>query len=129
MIWRSTSFANRIVARALALLCCCTSMPAQEDYTFHAETELVLVNVTVRDKSGQFVRGLKQGDFTVLEDNKPQKVVSFDVENTDAVAMQDVAQAEPLPGSEQSKPATPTALASADSAFKDRRLIVLFLDL
>jgi len=105
-------------------------MPAQDDYTFHAETELVLVNVTVRDKSGQFVRGLKQGDFTILEDNKPQKVVSFDIENTDAVAMQDVAQAKPLPGAEQaSKPATPNALASTDSAFKDRRLIVLFFDL
>src|SRR5215469_1702448 len=130
MIWRSTSIANRVLAGTLALLLCGSSAPAQQgDYTFHAETELVLVNVTVRDKSGQFVRGLKQGDFTVLEDNKPQKVVSFDVENTDAVAMQDVAQAKPLPGSEQSKPATPTALASADSAFKDRRLIVLFLDL
>lgn len=106
-------------------------MPAQQDdYTFHAETELVLVNVTVRDKSGQFVRGLKQSDFTVLEDNKPQKVVSFDVENTDAVAMQEVAQAKPLPGVESaSKPATPNALASADNAFKDRRLIVLFFDL
>jgi VWFA-related protein len=130
MIWRSTSIANRVLAGTLALLLCGSSAPAQQgDYTFHAETELVLVNVTVRDKSGQFVRGLKQGDFTVLEDNKPQKVVSFDVENTDAVAMQDVAQAKPLPGSEQSKPATPTALASPDSAFKDRRLIVLFLDL
>jgi len=130
MIWRSTSIANRVLAGTLALLLCGSSAPAQQgDYTFHAETELVLVNVTVRDKSGRFVRGLKQGDFTVLEDNKPQKVVSFDVENTDAVAMQDVAQAKPLPGSEQSKPATPTALASADSAFKDRRLIVLFLDL
>src|SRR5215472_6626806 len=130
MIWRSTSIANRVLAGTLALLLCGSSAPAQQgDYTFHAETELVLVNVTVRDKSGRFVRGLKQGDFTVLEDNKPQKVVSFDVENTDAVAMQDVAQAKPLPGSEQSKPATPTALASADSAFKDRRLIVLFFDL
>src|SRR5215469_15194238 len=131
MIWRSTSIANRVLAGTLALLLCGSSAPAQQgDYTFHAETELVLVNVTVRDKSGRFVRGLKQGDFTVLEDNKPQKVVSFDVENTDAVAMQDVAQAKPLPGAEQaSQPATPNALASTDSAFKDRRLIVLFFDL
>src|ERR1700751_2701020 len=130
MIWRSTSFANRVLAGALALLLCCSSMPAQQgDYTFHAETELVLVNVTVRDKSGQFVRGLKQGDFTILEDNKPQKVVSFDVENTDAVAVQDVAQTKPLSG--VGRPAAPVpanALATADNAFKDRRLIVLFFD-
>ncbi len=40
--------------------------------------------------------GLKPEDFTILEDNKPQKVVSFDVENIDAVANQDVAQTKPL---------------------------------
>ena len=35
----------------------------------------------------------------ILEDNKPQKIVSFDVENIDAVATQDVTQAKPLPDS------------------------------
>src|SRR5580704_16713709 len=50
---------------------------AQEDYTFRSESDLVLVNVTVRDKSGSFVRGLTPGDFTILEDGKAQKVVSF----------------------------------------------------
>src|SRR5215467_535998 len=131
MIWRSTSFANRIVARALALLCCCTSMPAQDDYTFHAETELVLVNVTVRDKSGSFVRGLKAKDFTLLEDNKPQKVVSFDIENTDEIPPQNVMQVQALAGT-TAEPANPTSadsLAGSANEFKDRRLIVLFFDL
>ena len=131
MISPSPRFASRLIAATLVFVLCCPSVPAQQgDYTFHAETELVLVNVTVRDKSGQFVRGLKQGDFTILEDNKPQKVVSFDVENTDAVAVQDVAQTKPLSG--VGPPATPVpanALATADNAFKDRRLIVLFFDL
>ena len=45
----------------------------------------MLVNVTVRDKNGNPVRDLKREDFTVLEDNKPQQVISFDLENTDAV--------------------------------------------
>ena len=130
MIRSSPSFAKRLLATALALLVMSSLMPAQQDYTFHAETELVLVNVTVRDKSGRFVRGLKQANFTVLEDNKPQKVVSFDIENTDAVAVQDLAQAKPLPEAEQSaNPATANSLAGADGAFKDRRLIVLFFDL
>ena len=63
-------------------------LPSQQqaDYTFHVQSELVLVNVTVRDKNGNFVRGLKPEDFTILEDNKPQKVISFDIENIDAVA-------------------------------------------
>ena len=90
---------NRILTVLLQLCLLSTSMPAQQpaDYTFRVQTDLVLVNVTVRDKSGNIVRGLKSEDFTILEDNKPQKVVSFDVENIDAVASQDVAQAKPLP--------------------------------
>src|SRR5215831_1824195 len=56
-----------------------------DEYTFRVNTELILVNVTVRDKSGNPVKDLKREDFTVLEDNKPQQVVSFDLQNTDAV--------------------------------------------
>jgi len=118
----------------LELCLLCSSLPSQQpaDYTFRVQTDLVLVNVTVRDKSGNFVHGLKPEDFAVLEDNKSQRVVSFDVENVDAVATQDVAQAKPLPGV-LSQPANPAgaAPATADSAnqFKDRRLIVLFFDL
>ena len=105
---------------------------AQEDYTFHAESDLVLVNVTVRERSGNFVRGLNPSDFTILEDNKPQKVVSFDVENIDAVATQGLAQARALPGSTaQPTSAQPPGTPGANSTdqFKDRRLIVLFFDL
>ena len=89
----------------------CSSLPAQQaDYTFHVQTELVLVNVTVRDKNGNSVRGLKPSDFTIFEDGKPQKVVSFDVEDVDAVATQDVAQAKALT-SPLSQPANPAAAA------------------
>jgi len=42
-----------------------------------------LVNVTVRDKNGKLCPGLKP-ETSNSEDNKPQKVVSFDVENVDA---------------------------------------------
>lgn len=100
----------------------------QPDYTFRTQSELVLVNVTVRDKNGNLVRDLKPEDFTILEDNKPQKVFSFDIENMDAVANQDVAQSK--------TPAVPSAATTPEQAasaaitqFKDRRLIVLFFDL
>ena len=133
MVGRLSQFVKKTLAMLVGLALLCSSVPAQEqaDYTFRVQSDLVLVNVTVKDKSGSFVRGLKPEDFTILEDNKPQKVVSFDVENIDAVATQDVAQAKPLPG--QSAPATPTAGAAPPNSdvdrFKDRRLIVLFLDL
>jgi VWFA-related protein len=126
---------GRIVATVLQFALLCSSLPAQQqaaDYTFRVQSDLVLVNVTVRDKNGNFVRGLKPGDFTILEDNKPQKVVSFDVEDIDAVATQDVAQAKPL-SSPLSQPANPAEAAvpaaGAANQFKDRRLIVLFFDL
>jgi hypothetical protein len=93
-------FADQAAAALLTLvLLLCAPSPSQQqsDYVFHAESDLVLVNVTVRDKSGKFVPGLKPENFTILEDNKPQKIVSFDVENVDAVPTLDVAQAKPLP--------------------------------
>ena len=124
--------ADRAAAVLLALVLLCTASPSQQqtDYVFHAESDLVLVNVTVKDKSGKFVPGLKPGDFTIFEDNKPQKIVSFDVENVDAVPTLDVAQAKPLPeaAAGETSPAA-SAAAQFDSQFKDRRLIVLFFDL
>lgn len=123
----------KILAMLLALVLSCSMLPAQQpgsDYTFRVESELILVNVTVRDKNGNIVRGLKPGDFTVLEDNKPQKVVSFDLENVDAVATQNVVQTQPLAGAEQPAAAAPsTAATNSANQFKDRRLIVLFFDL
>lgn len=59
-----------------------TSATPQNDQTapaavFHATTRLVVLDVVVTDHHGQFVSGLKAGDFTILEDNKPQKVSAF----------------------------------------------------
>jgi len=111
------------------------TLPAQESsqtpYTFHARSEVVLVNVTARDKKGSLVRDLTADDFTVLEDGKQQKVASFDIENTDAVP-------EPAAGPEQInvlgplKPraeAKPAEAQPAQLALKDRRLLILFFDL
>ncbi|MGD0988444.1 MAG: VWA domain-containing protein, partial [Candidatus Sulfotelmatobacter sp.] len=130
MNWRLKRTANKALA---ALLACalCSPLPAQQqsEFTLRVESELVLVNVTVRDKNGNLVVGLKPENFAILEDNKPQKVVSFDLENVDAVAIQNVIQAKPLAGQPQpSAPASPTS-AEAANQFKDRRLIVLFFDL
>lgn len=44
---------------------------------FRASTDLVPVFATVLDKNGAFVRGMKKEDFTVLDDGKPQTIVSF----------------------------------------------------
>jgi VWFA-related protein len=129
MMSTSYGLAARIVAVILQGIMLCPASPSeQSDYIFRAQTDLVLVNVTVRDKNGNFVRNLKPQDFGVFEDNKPQKIVSFDIENTDAVPAEDIAQAKPL-SEEAAKPAGTASLASTANEFKDRRLIVFFFDL
>ncbi|PYR84351.1 MAG: hypothetical protein DMG19_16950, partial [Acidobacteria bacterium] len=57
----------------LALLLTSSLLPrmaASQKFTLRTETELILVNVSVRDKNGNFVRDLKKEDFTLSEDGK-----------------------------------------------------------
>ncbi len=60
--------------------------PTQADSvpTFRAQTRVVLVDVIVADKKGQFVPGLKAEDFTVEEDRKPQRISGFNVHRFEA---------------------------------------------
>lgn len=44
---------------------------------FKTGVDAVTLNVSVVDKQGHPVRGLRQEDFSVLEDGKPQRIVSF----------------------------------------------------
>ena len=121
---------KQAVTTLLAVTLACSGLLSQEssnEYTFRSNAELVLVNVTVRDKSGNPVRDLKREDFTVMEDSKPQQVVSFDLENTDAV-LPTAASELSLLGADQGHPATSKQPGEA-SPLKDRRLIVLFFDL
>jgi len=42
----------------------------QDDDVVRVNTDLVILNVTVTDKAGQYVPGLRQADFTIFEDGK-----------------------------------------------------------
>lgn len=44
---------------------------------FHSSVRLVLVDVIVNGKNGEFVPELKAEDFTILEDGKPQRISAF----------------------------------------------------
>ena len=124
-------FADKAVAVLMMLVLLSTLLPSQQqsEYVLRVESDLVLVNVTVRDKSGNFVQGLKPENFTILEDNKAQKIVSFDMENVDAVPPLDVTQAKPLPEPAPGQASPGVSAANTALQFKDRRLIVLFFDL
>ena len=128
---------QRVFAMALALL---LAMPlqAQQDaqqvntnqgtgYVLRAESDLVLTNVVVRDaKTGQVVLGLKQSDFTVLENGKAQKISDFDFESVDMAKPLNEATISGLASSAQGKTAT-SGVRPED--LKDHRLIVFFFDL
>ena len=115
------------------LLCPDLALAQQAEYTFKTQSELVLVDVSVRDRNGNLVRDLKPEDFTVLEDNKPQKVSSFDIENmenTPAVATQQVNLLSSMPKKTIARTENPSpAISAEEQAIKDRRLIILFFDL
>jgi VWFA-related protein len=49
-----------------------------ETTVLHVGTQLVIVDVTVQDKSGHPVHGLKREDFTLTENKQPQTVSHFD---------------------------------------------------
>ena len=46
--------------------------------TFRSGIDVVVLDVTVLDQNRQPVRGLRAADFTVLEDGKPQPIVSLE---------------------------------------------------
>jgi Ca-activated chloride channel homolog len=53
---------------------------AQDDDVVRVNTELVVLNVTVTDKAGQYVRNLRASDFKVFEDGRevdPKTMVGF----------------------------------------------------
>ena len=72
----------------LALCFCCAaalaqtkpapvSSPNQAEPTIRIATELIQIEVIVTDKAGKPVRDLKQADFELKQDGKPQDVSYF----------------------------------------------------
>ena len=101
-------------------------------------TNLVIIDVDVRDKSGKPIEGLKAKDFTILEDDKAQKLTVFEYQRleTDALPAEPepppavknpVAKAAAAPKPVEAKRAI-TPSAAGQIRYKDRRLLVMFFD-
>ena len=101
--------------------------------TLKVNAETVLTNVVVRDKkTGAVIKDLKESDFTVSEDKKPQRIISFDYQNVDEAVT--LAEATTVSGATATKKKTIADLVNNDFAakpdeLKNRRLIVMFFDL
>lgn len=115
--------------------------PSRSQSVFRATTNFVSVDVVVRDRNGNVVKGLKADDFVVAEEGKPQQVLSFDFEEVSTDTLPANAPAAPVLGLEQLQnaanrtvPPPASAAAPAPQAaaspqdLAGRRLIVLLFD-
>jgi VWFA-related protein len=110
--------------------------PSSKTVTLHENVDRVLTNVVVRDKkTGALIKGLKQSDFQVLEDKRPQTITTFDYQNVDEAVT--LAESKTVSGTSTTPaPAKKTVadlvnndFAAKPDELKDRRLIVMFFDL
>jgi VWFA-related protein len=109
--------------RALAFVC--LSLMAQESghlAKFSITSNLVIVDVTVRDRSGKPMEDLHKEDFTLLEDGKRQNIAVFEFQRMGAMRS-------PEPVKRENPSAAIASAAPGKVQYKDRRLIVLFFDL
>ncbi len=99
----------------------------QNGFTLKTNAELVLTNVVARDaKTGEFVHGLKQSDFTVYENGKPQQIATFDFQSVEMASPLNEATVSGLAaGSSGSK----AVVVARPEELRNHRLIVMFFDL
>ena len=75
----------------LALLCIAASIVfAQDDDVIRVNTELVVLNLTVTDHDGHYVKALKKSDFKIYEDGvevQPDMIASFSLHESPYAAV------------------------------------------
>jgi VWFA-related protein len=124
----------RTFAAAVTVLALSASgqQPAKDEgqpATFKSTSNLVIVDVSVKDKAGNPIDGLKKEDFSVLEDGKPQSISVFEFQKLTMAPE----PPPPLSLSDQLKlPDAPTTSITAETPgqvqYHDKRLLVLFFD-
>ncbi|HYN09026.1 MAG TPA: VWA domain-containing protein [Vicinamibacterales bacterium] len=69
---------TRLLATVIVVILAAPSfVQGQAQPAFRSSVNLILVDVTVRDGKGQPVRDLRASDFEILENGKPQTIVTF----------------------------------------------------
>ncbi len=116
-----------------------TQTPASSGATFRSVVRLIVQTVTVKDKDGRAVEGLRPNDFTVTEDGEPQTVAFAEfqrLEATPSAASADTALNVPVtsasPRAADVASTTATAIATGTPGsirYGSRRLLVLYFDL
>jgi VWFA-related protein len=107
--------------------------PRTQRPTFQVQSNLVVVDLTVRDKKGNLVADLTSTDFKVYEDNIAQEIVTFSAEN---IPMGPAAAVTAGGVPEAVKPSAPMVnlglnpdIPPKKEDLQDKRLVILFFDL
>jgi VWFA-related protein len=84
--WDAGGLIEEHVIRAVAVLADGPQLVANVrtkavEYAEAVDVDVVQVTAVVTDSAGRFVTGLKASDFRIFEDDKPQRVTTFEVEN------------------------------------------------
>src|ERR1017187_4888967 len=118
-------------------------------FKFATTTQLVVVDVTVKDKSGNPIKGLKPADFNITEDGKKQDIKIFTYQELEETVNPEPVPAKaptPAPAPKATEaPEAPAALAApvvksvtsnqiapakpGEVKYKDRRLVGMFFDM
>jgi VWFA-related protein len=68
-----------VAAAVAAIFFISSALAQQKDQVIKLNADLVVIDVTVTDKDGNFIRNLKAEDFAIYEDNQPQKIDFFEM--------------------------------------------------
>lgn len=129
---------NKTLRTVVCAAMICSGLPTPRmDAQFKSESNLVILDISVKDKSGKVITGLKKEDFVITEDGKPQTVGVFEFQKLgdDApppprVAADKVATvaARKATAPAETKPAAKPSATGA-IRYQDRRLVVMLFDL
>ena len=81
---------TRLLSLFAILIVSTSVVVAQDDDVVRTETNLVVLNLTVTDKSGQYAKGLKLSDFKIFEDGvevKSDAIKSFSMQEAPYAAV------------------------------------------
>jgi len=93
--------------------------------TIRSTVSLVEIDVQITNRDGKPVKGLKQEQFTITEDGKPQKISSFEYNDIEQVETAGKVDVPPI-----SVPlGTITSPEEIKAVVRDHRMIVMFFDL
>jgi VWFA-related protein len=110
---------------AIVLIAQVAAYGQKSTYKFEANSQLVVVNVSAKDKNGAPLAGLQASDFTITEDGKLQTIKVFEFQRLEEAGAQPRETVKAAPAT------APNAIAPAkpgEVKYKDRRLLVLFFD-